>query len=128
MNRRGQRISTSVPFTAVLTSTSADDDPFTFTAPKLLFPPKPSTTLMHPSTPPQHSKFLEALRAASATERKPAAAPVPAVAADKAPEQAALPPTPVTLKRKPTDPALGGPAKSYKKMRGLGMVPEGGLR
>ncbi|GAA5902667.1 hypothetical protein JCM6882_004037 [Rhodosporidiobolus microsporus] len=140
--KRGQRIQTSVPFTAVLTSTSTDDDPFTFTAPKLLFPPKapspPSHT--HPSTPPQQSKFLEALRAAGASERKPA--PPPAPPASNAGAQ--LPPTPVTLKRKaPAAPAVPPQGSSqapqarfgpYKKMRGLnggagaGAHVEGGLR
>ncbi|GAA5968550.1 hypothetical protein JCM11641_007676 [Rhodosporidiobolus odoratus] len=124
--KRGQRIQTSVPFTAVLTSTSPSEDPFTFTAPKLLFPPR-ATTPPHPSTPPQQSKFLEALRAAGASEKKPAAAgpPGPGGAAQ-------LPPTPVTLKRKATAAAPSGqPGQRYgpyKKMRGLGHAAEGGLR
>ncbi|GAA5863148.1 hypothetical protein JCM8547_002812 [Rhodosporidiobolus lusitaniae] len=129
--KRGQRISTSVPFTAVLTSTSNDDDPFTFTAPKLLFPPQSSSSSSrsHPSTPPQQSKFLEALRAAGASEKKPA----PGGGAGGA---AQLPPTPITLKRKAPAAATqagqqqgaGGHARfgPYKKMKGLGA--EGGLR
>ncbi|GAA5930784.1 hypothetical protein JCM1841_006417 [Sporobolomyces salmonicolor] len=103
--KRGERIRTSIPFTAVLTSSSPTDDPFTYTAPRLLFPPAPPRT---PSTPP--SSFLEALRASSAVKR-----------AD--PEQegrAGLPPTPVTLKRKaPARPAgpLGVGGQGYKKMK-----------
>ncbi|GAA5824877.1 hypothetical protein JCM11251_005376 [Rhodosporidiobolus azoricus] len=132
--KRGQRIKTSVPFTAVLTSTSADEDPFTFTAPKLLFPPKPNRAPSppphhHPSTPRQQSKFLEALRAAGASEKKPAAG------AGRAGAQ--LPPTPVTLKRKaPVAPSLpsgqgqngvgGARFGPYKKMRGLGGGGAGG--
>lgn len=126
--RRGQRISTSVPFTAVLTSTSADDDPFTFTEPRLLFPPKPSSSSAStmPSTPP--SKFLEALRAAGASERKPTAVPPQPQKADDA-QSNHLPPTPVTLKRKvPEAGANGARVGQYKKMRTLGTVAEGGLR
>ncbi|BGP19466.1 hypothetical protein JCM10213_006286 [Rhodosporidiobolus nylandii] len=123
--KRGQRIRTSVPFTAVLTSTSPADDPFTFTAPKLLFPPKAPSPPPQPSTPPQQSKFLEALRAAGASERKPARAPPagPGGAAQ-------LPPTPVTMKRKAPAPVPGQEQRfgPYKKMRGLGGAQEGGLR
>ncbi|GAA6009680.1 hypothetical protein JCM10207_004152 [Rhodosporidiobolus poonsookiae] len=119
MVKRGQRISTSVPFTAVLTSTSPSDDPFTFTAPRLLFPPKPpvSPTAAAPATPP--SKFLEALRAAGSEAKRPPTGPAAGAAQ--------LPPTPATLKRKPAPGGAGAAQRGgYKRMRGLG--GEGGLR
>ncbi|BGP51094.1 hypothetical protein JCM10450v2_007023 [Rhodotorula kratochvilovae] len=118
--KRGQRIKTSVPFTAVLTSSSPSEDPFTFTAPKLLFPPAqpPSPTL--PSTPPKQSKFLEALRAAGA----------PAGAGEKKDDGAdELPPTPATLKRKAPAGGEGARALPYKRMRAIGEGAEArGLR
>ncbi|GAA5907105.1 hypothetical protein JCM8208_004514 [Rhodotorula glutinis] len=107
--KRGQRIRTTVPFTAVLTSSSPSDDPFTFTAPRLLFPPaqppSPSTTTTTtamPSTPPKQSKFLEALRNAGGA---------PAAAAKKKDDAGReLPPTPATLKRKAVAPGAGAGA------------------
>ncbi|BGP10828.1 hypothetical protein OF846_004550 [Rhodotorula toruloides] len=123
--KRGQRVQTTIPFSALLTSTSPSEDPFTFTTPKLLFPPHdpPSPTpenSTHPSTPPKQSKFLEALRNAG----KP----------DEAKEgrKEALPPTPATLKRR----APGGTAAAdeasrygpYKRMRGLEMAGVGEKR
>ncbi|GAA5879629.1 hypothetical protein JCM1840_000592 [Sporobolomyces johnsonii] len=105
--KRGERIRTSIPFTAVLTSSSPTDDPFTYTAPRLLFPPAAPRT---PSTPP--SSFLEALRASSTV--KPAADP-------EQEGREGLPPTPVTLKRKaparPAGPLGGGGGQGYKKMK-----------
>lgn len=79
-----------MPFTAVLTSSSPSDDPFTFTAPKLLFPPAQPPSPTMPTTPPKQSKFLEALRAAGG----PAGVKKDDAAAGE------LPPTPATLKRK----------------------------
>ncbi|GAA5899980.1 uncharacterized protein JCM6883_006054 [Sporobolomyces salmoneus] len=95
--KRGERIHTSIPFTAVLTSSCPADDPFTYTTPKLLFPPAPPKI---PSTPP--SSFLQALRASSSTSTT--AEPQEAVAAVNKPHghderTAELPPTPVTMKR-----------------------------
>ncbi|KAG0663230.1 hypothetical protein C6P46_002820 [Rhodotorula mucilaginosa] len=87
--KRGQRVATNIPFSALLTSDSPSDDPFTFTAPKLLFPPQtpPSPTpATLPATPARQSKFLEALKAAGSSA-------VP-------PPQQQLPPTPATLKRR----------------------------
>ncbi|BGP02914.1 hypothetical protein RTBOTA2_005813 [Rhodotorula toruloides] len=123
--KRGQRVQTTIPFSALLTSTSPSEDPFTFTTPKLLFPPRnpPSPTpedSTHPTTPPKQSKFLEALRNAGK--------------ADEAKEgrKEALPPTPATLKRR----APGGAAAAdeasrygpYKRMRGLEMSGVGEKR
>ncbi|GAA5995471.1 uncharacterized protein JCM10292_005194 [Rhodotorula paludigena] len=137
--KRGQRIKTSVPFTAVLTSSSPSDDPFTFTAPKLLFPPAdpPSPSTARPATPPkQPSKFLEALRAAGHADKPEGAG-----------AGAQLPPTPATLKRKaPAHPTAGTAASifgggaaqpqqqlgdggrfgPYKRMRGLSGAVGGG--
>ncbi|GAA5820397.1 hypothetical protein JCM3770_002427 [Rhodotorula araucariae] len=110
--KRGQRVKTSVPFTAILTSSSPSDDPFTFTAPKLLFPPAQPPSPSTPSTPPKQSKFLEALRAAGGP------------AAEKKDEVAdELPPTPATLKRKAPAAGEGAPVPHYKRMS---MISEGG--
>ncbi|GAA5836844.1 hypothetical protein JCM9279_007676 [Rhodotorula babjevae] len=117
--KRGQRIRTSVPFTAVLTSSSPSDDPFTFTAPKLLFPPAQPPSPTMPSTPPKQSKFLEALRAAGGPGG--AASSVPAKRDDAGRE---LPPTPATLKRKVHHHAVGTGAGAgdagYKRARTFG--------
>ncbi|BGP27124.1 hypothetical protein Rt10032_c12g4849 [Rhodotorula toruloides] len=123
--KRGQRLQTTIPFSALLTSTSPSEDPFTFTTPKLLFPPRdpPSPTpedSTHPTTPPKQSKFLEALRNAGKLEE------------DKKGRKEALPPTPATLKRR----APGGAAAAedasrfgpYKRMRGLEMASAGEKR
>ncbi|GAA5921215.1 hypothetical protein JCM3775_004147 [Rhodotorula graminis] len=135
--KRGQRIRTSVPFTAVLTSSSPSDDPFTFTAPKLLFPPAqpPSPTL--PSTPPKQSKFLEALRAAggagpAAGKNKDDHHDGGAAAAAAAARE--LPPTPATLKRKAHAPGAAAAAAAagehgggvqHKRARMFGGGPDG---
>ncbi|GAA6025739.1 hypothetical protein JCM11491_000712 [Sporobolomyces phaffii] len=108
--KRGERIRTSIPFTAVLTSSSPSEDPFTYTTPRLLFPPAPPKI---PTTPP--SSFLQALRASTSTSTAAASAgtAAPVVAVNKplggggGPSAATeLPPTPVTLKRKPSARAL----------------------
>lgn len=103
IHRRGERIRTSIPFTAVLTSSSPSEDPFTYTTPKLLFPPTAPKT---PQTPP--SSFLEALRSSVSRPAQP----------EKKEEigRDELPPTPVTLKRKPSERnvGLGGAGKRMK--------------
>ncbi|GAA5876771.1 hypothetical protein JCM3774_003469 [Rhodotorula dairenensis] len=101
--KRGQRVATTIPFSALLTSDSPSDDPFTFTAPKLLFPPQtpPSPTpATLPATPARQSKFLEALKAAGGTTSHH--------------HQQQLPPTPATLKRR----APGGKAAHADEDRG----------
>ncbi|GAA5984532.1 hypothetical protein JCM10908_003387 [Rhodotorula pacifica] len=99
--KRGQRVATTIPFSALLTSDSPSDDPFTFTAPKLLFPPPaapqtpPSPTpAALPATPARQSKFLEALKAAGTAGTRA--------------EQQQLPPTPATLKRRAGSSATEG--------------------
>ncbi|GAA5954230.1 hypothetical protein JCM3765_005326 [Sporobolomyces pararoseus] len=104
--KRGERIQTSIPFTAVLTSSSPSEDPFTYTTPRLLFPPAPPKI---PTTPP--SSFLQALRASSSSTSTAAqqqeGAALPAVNKPHGEERTTeLPPTPVTMKRKK-------PARSY---------------
>ncbi|GAA6063519.1 hypothetical protein JCM10212_004732 [Sporobolomyces blumeae] len=116
--KRGERIRTSIPFTAVLTSSSPSEDPFTYTTPRLLFPPAAPKP---PATPP--SSFLEALRNSGSTSASAAVPSNPEPTVDKS--QGArneLPPTPVTLKRKAPLRALGGGAGNggaamYKKMK-----------
>lgn len=103
-HRRGERIRTSIPFTAVLTSSSPSEDPFTYTTPKLLFPP---TAPKSPQTPP--SSFLEALR--SAQHEKKEEVVVGGGGRDE------LPPTPVTLKRKPSERNVGQQNGGGKRMK-----------
>ncbi|GAA5939201.1 uncharacterized protein JCM15063_004449 [Sporobolomyces koalae] len=114
--KRGERIRTSIPFTAVLTSSCPSEDPFTYTTPRLLFPPAPPKV---PTTPP--SSFLEALRASSSTAAPPAESQAVEIKKDDRRNTTALPPTPVTLQRKisRTLPNLTNPAggPSYKRMK-----------
>lgn len=116
--RRGERIKTSIPFTAVLTSSSPSEDPFTYTTPRLLFPPAPPKV---PTTPP--SSFLQALRASSSTSTTapPQEATQPTLTNKPVDRTAELPPTPVTMKRKkPTRSFVDGSSSTVSSGAGTG--------